>query len=330
MYVMLVMDEGNGPGLISIMILEVQHMYAWEAIQKTLDYMEEHIDENPQVEELAAIAALSPFYYQRLFSRLVKKPVREYNKLRRLARACMELADKNRRILDIALDCGFSGHETFTRAFKAAYGMTPEQFREQPVLLNQFDKPNLLLHYTMVDEGVPLISDGLVLEMNHRLLEQPVCFVGIQDYVPIAGQMPPGETTGTDIPGRVWERFHRDKERIARVPGGREAGVSFLGDAPAGHFTYFAGAETGNAATTDGFATWTLPAREYVVCSFEACNFTELTTVALNKAIQFSQLWLDTHNLTMEMYSPEIYTGSDPETTCMELWLPTVPKNALQ
>ena len=32
--------------------------------------------------------------------------------------------------------------------------MTPEAFRENPVPLNQFDKPDLLLHYVMVDEGV--------------------------------------------------------------------------------------------------------------------------------------------------------------------------------
>ncbi len=82
-------------------------MHAWEAIQKTLDYIEANIGEEIDIEQLAKESSLSVFYYQRLFSRLVKKPVREYIKLRRLARACECLADKQRRILDIALDCGF-------------------------------------------------------------------------------------------------------------------------------------------------------------------------------------------------------------------------------
>ena len=69
-------------------------MHAWEFIQKTLNYIEEHISEDIQIEELADIAGLSLFYYQRLFTRLVKKPVREYIKLRRLARACEVLRDK--------------------------------------------------------------------------------------------------------------------------------------------------------------------------------------------------------------------------------------------
>jgi hypothetical protein len=56
-------------------------MYVWETILKTLETIEEHIGETIEIEGLAKTASLSPFYYQRLFSRLVKKPVREYFKL---------------------------------------------------------------------------------------------------------------------------------------------------------------------------------------------------------------------------------------------------------
>ena len=79
-------------------------MHAWEQIQKTVDYIEEHISEEIKIENLAKLASLSQFYYQRLFSRLVKKPVYEYVKLRRLAKASDALLDKRKRILDIALD----------------------------------------------------------------------------------------------------------------------------------------------------------------------------------------------------------------------------------
>lgn len=95
------------------------------------------------IEELAGQASLSPFYYQRLFSRLVKKTVREYIKLRRLEKASRLLKDQDKRILYVALDCGFGSHAVLTRAFKEAYGLTPEQFRRNPVMLNQFDKPDL-------------------------------------------------------------------------------------------------------------------------------------------------------------------------------------------
>lgn len=301
-------------------------MYAWEAIQKTLDYLEIHIGEDIAIEQIAEIANLSPFYYQRLFSRLVKKPVREYIKLRRLAYASKVLANKNLRILDIALDYGFGSHETLTRAFKSAYGMTPEEYRANPVMLNQYDKPDLSLYYTIIDEGVPLISDGLVLEFNHKTLDKPISFLGVTGIIPIEGQMPLGEATGVDLPGDVWQRFHREKHQIPRIPNAREIGVSYLGDAPEGSFTYFAGAEVEKTATDSHFIKWELPAREYVVCSFEAENFEELTTVAINKAVKYSCLWLEKHNLVMTEYSPEMYYDSSPDGSYMELWMPANPK----
>lgn len=301
-------------------------MHAWDAIQTTLDYIETHMDEELKIEALAEQAALSPFYYQRLFSRLVKKPVREYIRLRRLARASTMLRKGDARILDIALDCGFGSHEVFSRTFKDAYSMTPAGFREAPVALNQFDKPDLLLNYVLIDEGVPLISEGLVLEMNCRHLGEPVRFMGISGAVPIDGQMPLGEATGVDIPGEIWERFHREKHRIPRTADSREVGVAYMGSAPEGCFTYFTGAEVAAGAEAHGFMTWELPAREYVVCGFEAESFEELVTAALNKAVKYSAQWLEHKGLTMEAYSPEIYYHLDQAVPYMELWMPAEKK----
>ena len=97
-----------------------------------------------------------------------EEAVREYVKLRRLARACESLRNKENSILNVAVEYGFGGRETFTRAFKDTYGITPAQYRDKPVGLMNYDKPDLSLNYRMVDEGVPLIGEGLVLEYNRR------------------------------------------------------------------------------------------------------------------------------------------------------------------
>lgn len=103
-------------------------MHAWEAIQKSVDYIETHTTEEISIETLAAIAGLSPYYFQRLFKRLVKRTVFGYVRLRRLAQSTQVLkADK--RIVDIAAEYGFSSHANFTRAFKEAYNITPEEYR---------------------------------------------------------------------------------------------------------------------------------------------------------------------------------------------------------
>ena len=46
-------------------------MYAWEATEQSLTFIGEHLTEDIDTEELANMAGLSSFYFQRLFKRLV-------------------------------------------------------------------------------------------------------------------------------------------------------------------------------------------------------------------------------------------------------------------
>lgn len=296
-------------------------MHAWEAIQKTLNHIEERIGEEIKIEELAEISALSLFYYQRLFTRLVKKPVREYIKLRRLARACDALRDKQNRILDVAMEYGFGSHETFTRAFKDAYAITPAQYRDKPVVLNNFDKPNLSLSYVMVDEGVPLISEGLVLEYNRKILDEPINFLGVQDFWQFKRGKMLGERTEVSEPSTIWKRFLDVRKDIPCTPGGRWISVSYHGDAPEGFSTYFAGAEVESDTEDFRFASWQLPVREYIVCKFEAEDFKQLSA-SLGKMMKFTRFWLKKHGLIADSFFPEIYYQNSYEMAYMEMWLP--------
>jgi len=301
-------------------------MHAWESIQKTLDIIEKRIDEEILIDELANEAALSPFYFQRLFSRLVKKPVREYIKLRRLDRACAALRNTESRIIDIALEYGFGSHETFARAFKEAYTITPTGYRESDVRLNTFLKPDLLLGYTMIDLGVPLISDGIVLEMNRIKPDKPVNFMGVMDYVQIAGLFPSGETTGVSEPGEIWRRFNEIEPKIPCIPEGRKIGVAYHDTAPEGCFPYFVGAEVESSAISDNFKLWTMPAAEYLVTRFEAETFEELVSVALFKALKYKHMWQRKNKMKLEGFGAEIYyNDTDPENSrldyaYMEMW----------
>lgn len=296
-------------------------MHAWEQIQVTVDYIEEHLAEEIKIEKLAKLASLSQFYYQRLFSRLVKKPVNEYIKLRRLAKVSEALKKSNKRILDIAMDCGFSSHETLTRAFKAAFFMTPEEYRSNPVLLYNFVKPQLLLNYTLVDEGVPLIADGIVLEMTRRCLSSPQYFIGLTVEEPI-DQMPGGGATGVDSLGTVWDTFHRNKPDIPFLKeNGDELGVTYAGTKE-GYYCYFAGAEAAVSQAVEGYSLWELAEGEYIVCSFEAEDFEHLVSDAIYKANKYIfEKWLPNHKLVPEAFAVERYTNHNPEATGMEVWV---------
>lgn len=296
-------------------------MHAWEQIQLTVDYIEKHLAEEIKIENLAKLASLSQFYYQRLFSRLVKRPVNEYIKLRRLAKASEVLIDKSKRILDVALDCGFSSHETLTRSFKDAFGMTPEEYRANPVRLNNFGKPQLLLNYTLIDENVPLIADGIVLEITRRQVLSPQFFIGLTVEEPIE-QMPGGGETGVDTLGKLWDNFHERKISISELKAeGDELGVAYAGTKE-GYYRYFAGAEAVTNRLPVGYTSWELPKGEYIVCSFEAEDFEHLVMDAVYKAHRYLfETWLPKHKLTTKPFAAERYASHSPDTTCMEVWV---------
>lgn len=75
----------------------------------------------------------SESYFSRKFRQISGMAFREYLRGRRLAFALRRLRATDTGILEIALDCGFSSNEAFTRSFKALYGCTPSEYRQNPV-----------------------------------------------------------------------------------------------------------------------------------------------------------------------------------------------------
>ena len=182
-------------------------MQAWEAIQKTLDYMEEHYEEELTIEQLSSIAHLSRFYYQRLFYRLTGYTVSEYLRSVRLKMAAGLLKADNGKIMDIAMQCGFSSHSTLTRAFRQCYGMSPAEYRaSSDIHLDHVIKPELRMQYTLVDEGVPLICDDMVLEIQRRVQKEPLWFSGYTKEDESAKIAQPKENTLVAL----WDRLEQD------------------------------------------------------------------------------------------------------------------------
>lgn len=300
-------------------------MQTWKEIQKTLEFIEENLSEEINIEKLAKMAGLSPFYYQRLFSRLVKRPVAEYIKLRRMARALEVLLEKELRILDVALELGFTSHEHFTHTFKDTFGMTPREYRNNPKVLSRVTKPEFSLNYTLVDEGVPLITEGIVLEINRRQLTQPLHFVGNEKKMPVQFVEGLGIESGVDPLDTLWRDFHKQKGTLLPIDSeAEEIGVSHP-CADEGYFLYFAGAEVNNEVIPDGFVGWELPEGEYVVCTFEAETFEDLVMDVLYKAEKYLYgTWLPTHKLQTEPFCAERYKSHTQQTAAMEIWMKLV------
>lgn len=100
---------------------------------RVLDYIDKHLDDVLTVEELSKVANFSKFHFHRQFSEYCGINTGRYIQLMKLKRASYRLAfNRQDRVIDIALDAGFENPESFSRAFKNAFGQTPSEFRKEP------------------------------------------------------------------------------------------------------------------------------------------------------------------------------------------------------
>lgn len=301
-------------------------MHAWEAVQLSVDYIEKNLNEEIKINQLSEIVGLSEFYFQRLFKRLVKSPIQEYIKLRRLAKSAALLKNTKLRIIDIALNVGFNHHETYTRMFKKTYGITPDFYRKSQINLDHFDKPDLMLNYVMVDLDVPLIADGFIIEYHQRTIENEMRFVGVKGYYPFQFGKMYGERPGVSEPDKIWKKFMELKHTINSKPCGKKVAVSYPGSAPIGYSSYFVGLESDQVDLENELSEWILPKRAYVVARFEAETFDELTTTVLGKAMKHMRFWLKSHGLRADGFFPEIYDTCNQSVPQMEMWIPFVER----
>jgi AraC family transcriptional regulator len=87
------------------------------------------LDHALELQALARKAALSPFHFHRVFRGMLGETPLELQRRLRLERAAFRLAHDEEPVTRIALEAGYETHESFTRAFRAAYGRSPSEFR---------------------------------------------------------------------------------------------------------------------------------------------------------------------------------------------------------
>ncbi|ESQ86794.1 AraC family transcriptional regulator [Asticcacaulis sp. AC460] len=102
-------------------------------MQRVLDYIDRHLDDDLDLETVSGVAAFSKFHFHRQFTAAFGLSVHSYVQLARMKRASHQLTYMEAQsVTDIAMDAGYDAPDAFARAFRQRFGQSPSGFRKAP------------------------------------------------------------------------------------------------------------------------------------------------------------------------------------------------------
>ncbi len=100
-------------------------------ISKAIGFIQQNPKENLSLQSIADNAGFSLAYFDTLFRQHTGYSPVEYARMYKLTRSALALRRTQKTVLDIALEFGYASPESFTRAFKDFYSITPSEYREK-------------------------------------------------------------------------------------------------------------------------------------------------------------------------------------------------------
>lgn len=98
-------------------------------LSQVLDYMNDHLDHDIKLTDLAALLNMSQFHFSHMFKQAIGTSPYHYLLQQRIERAKQLLKQTDQPIMEIAFQCGFNNHSHLSQQFRRLTGMTPKAFR---------------------------------------------------------------------------------------------------------------------------------------------------------------------------------------------------------
>lgn len=224
-------------------------------IQTAIQFIENNLQEELKITEIAAKACFSAFHFQRLFQAISGFTVHEYIRKRRLSEAAALLRETNRSILEIAVSFQYGSQEAFTRAFESYFGMTPAKFRKAETIdINQQQQINFLDYQKRI-KGEMNMNKPEIIHLDK------IKIIGYEYKTNLND-----DTYFEDIP-RFYDHFGRN-EYYMRIPGKAAPNMAYgiaCNFQDDGHFSFIVGEEVHQFSEEleSGFVNFEIPEGKY-------------------------------------------------------------------
>lgn len=280
-----------------------------QGLQNAIDYIEEHLTDNLDIEAIAAQSGLSAFYFQRIFNILCDYSLGEYIRNRRLTLAGNELSDTDEKVIDIALKYGYDTPESFSRAFSRFHGITPSQAKKNSSPLKSFSRLSVEIHL----KGGNIMDYKIVKKDAFKVLEK------------ISTQSIDDSQNKNTIPD-FWTQSHQDGTvyKLLELTTDRTNifGICY-GNTPNNKktFEYSIAAVCGdNTEIPDGFSIKEIPARTWAVfeCIGPMPDAVQNTWHKICSEFFPTANYEPTYEMDIEAYPAGVMTSPDYRT---EIWV---------
>jgi len=100
------------------------------SIENTIENIEREIKNGINLDQLSNEVGISKYHLHRMFKSITDKSLMSYVRGRKLSRSLNDLINTNLNIIDIANEYQFEHEQSYTRAFKQQFNMTPSRYRK--------------------------------------------------------------------------------------------------------------------------------------------------------------------------------------------------------
>jgi AraC family transcriptional regulator len=226
-----------------------------ERLNQALNHLDDRLDREVDMAEVARIAAVSEYHFRRLFSALAGMPLPVYVRRRRMTLAAAEVLAGKLTLLDVAVRYGYGSAEAFARAFRSVHGIGPGEARRTGAVLTAQPR----MSFRLVVEGSTA--------MRYRIVEkEPFRIVGRKTRVPLVHEGV-NEAAAAYLESLDEQAIIRMKALAGREPEGILSAAVYVTDSreEGAEADYWIGVVTGPEATAEELDALDVPAGTWAV-----------------------------------------------------------------
>lgn len=137
-----------------------------DRMNKVIDYIENHLNDEIDSNQISRIMACPFNVFLRSFIQITGVPLSEYIRCRKLTSAAYELQNTDDKIIDIALKYGYKSSDAFSVAFKHVHGVAPSVVRKNNIELTFYCR----LYFALTIKGVDKMDYKIINKESFKVI----------------------------------------------------------------------------------------------------------------------------------------------------------------